>query len=140
MTFKRPNPPTTDQLPEEPRADAVIDRVMAGFVLLDDAVIELADADAISGIARLIAPRVGLAVDKVVRAVDAPSEDALMVICRAAGLNINGYSAILRMRRRICGASSAPAEALAAFHRTPLDTARRVVRMLRVRDVVEFPG
>jgi len=129
-----------ETLPEDPGSGALVDRVADGFVLLDDAVIELADADAVGDIARLISQRIDLTADRVVRAIDAPSEAALMVICRCAGLGVNGFSAILRMRRRHGPTSGTPSQVLVAFLNTPWETARRVVAMLKVHDVVEDPG
>jgi hypothetical protein len=57
------------------------------------------------------------------------------VLCRAAGLNLDGYSAVLRMRRRRRrGSGAQPAQALSAFLRLPVETARRVVRYLKDRE------
>jgi len=53
------------------------------------------------------------------------------VLCRAAGLKINGFSAVLRMRCRTRGAMHSPAEALTAFHEMPVETAQQMVRMAR---------
>ena len=118
---------------------AVLDGVTDGLVLLDDAAIKLADADAVEAVAELLSRRVDLPPDRVVRAVEAPSEAALTVICRAAGLNVNSFSAILRMRRRHLPSDVSPAELLAAFIETSLGTARQVVSMLKLYDVVELP-
>jgi len=118
---------------------AVLDGVTDGLVLLDDAAIKLADADAVEAVAELLSRRVDLPPDRVVRAVEAPSEAALTVICRAAGLNVNSFSAILRMRRRHLPSDVSPAEVLAAFIETSLGTARQVVSMLKLHDVVELP-
>jgi hypothetical protein len=118
---------------------AVLDGVTEGLVLLDEAAIKLADADAIEAIAELLSRRVDLPADRVMRAIEAPSEAALTVICRAAGLNGNGFSAILRMRRRQLPSDVSPAEVLAAFLETSLGTARQVVSMLKLHDIVELP-
>ena len=118
---------------------AVLDGVTDGLVLLDEAAIRLADADAVEAIAELLSRRIDLTADRVMRAIEAPSEAALAVICRAAGLNVNGFSAILRMRRRHLPGDASPAEVLAAFLETPLGTARQVVSMLRLHDIVELP-
>ena len=87
----------------------------------------------------LLSRRIDLPPDRVVRAVEAPSEAALTVICRAAGLNVNSFSAILRMRRRHLPSDVSPAEVLGAFIETSLGTARQVVSMLKLHDVVELP-
>ena len=118
---------------------AVLDAVSDGFVLLNDAVIKLADTDAVEAVAELLCRRIDLPADRVVRAIEAPSEAALIVICRAAGLNVNGFSAILRMRRRRFPSDISPAEVFAAFLQTSLGTARQVVSMLKLHDVVELP-
>jgi hypothetical protein len=118
---------------------AVLDGVTDGLVLLDEAAIKLADADAVEAITELLSRRVNLSADRVMRAVEAPSEAALAVICRAAGLNGNGFSAILRMRRRQLPSDVSPAEVLAAFLETSLGTAREVVSMLKLHDIVELP-
>ncbi len=106
----------------ELRASGVLDRVREGFVLLDDAVVELAAA-AVLGLAGLIAGRLGLEPEDFARAIAAPSEQRLAVLCRAAGLSVNGFSAVLRMRCRMRGAMLSPAQALAAFRKMPVGTA-----------------
>jgi hypothetical protein len=118
---------------------AVLDGVTEGLVLLDEAAIKLADADAVEAITELLSRRVDLPADRVMRAVEAPSEAALSVICRAAGLNGNGFSAILRMRRRQLPSDVSPGEVLAAFLETSPGTARQVVSMLKLHDIVELP-
>jgi hypothetical protein len=137
------SPPTRIEDPGWPREDeglqAVLDGVGEGRVLLDDAMIKLADADAVGAINDFLSRRVDLSADRVMRAIEAPSEEALTVICRAAGLNINGFSAVLRMRRRHLPTDVSPAAVLAAFLETPLGTARQVVAMLKLHDVVELP-
>ena len=124
---------------KDPGLQLLLDGVTDGLVLLDDAAIKLADADAIDAITELLSQRIDLPADRVMRAVEAPSEEALTVICRAAGLNVNGFSAILRMRRRHLPSDVSPAEVLAAFRKTSRVTARQVVAMLRLHDVVELP-
>jgi hypothetical protein len=133
-------PTNSEGISEEPCCDVMLDRVSMGLILLNDAVTELADADAVEVLATLVAQRVDLPPDEIVRAIDAPSEQALMAICRAAGLSLNGFSAILRMCRRRGGVTGTPAQALAAFQETHVDVARRVVTMLKLRDVVDHSG
>jgi len=118
---------------EDARASAILERVREGLVLLDDAVVELADADETLGLAGLIAQRLGLEPEDVFRAIAVPSEQLLTVLCRAAGLNINGFSAVLRMRCRTRGAIHSPAQALTAFHDMPVETAQRMVHMAKGR-------
>jgi hypothetical protein len=118
---------------------AVLDGVTDGLILLDEAAIKLADADAVEAVTDLLSRRIDLAADRVMRAIEAPSEAALTVICRAAGLNVNGFSAILRMRRRRLPSDVSPAEVLATFLETSLVTARQVVSLLKLHDIVELP-
>jgi hypothetical protein len=118
---------------EDSRASAILERVREGLVLLDDAVVELADADETLGLAGLIAKRLGLEPEDVFRAIAVPSEQLLTVLCRAAGLNLNGFSAVLRMRCRSRGAIHSPAQALTAFHDMPVETAQRMVLMAKGR-------
>ncbi len=87
------------------RTAGILRRRAAGVMGLDDAVAELADADGAAAIAVMIADRVRLRPEMVSRALEADSDEAISVLCRAAGLRINSYSALLRMRRR--GASRA---------------------------------
>lgn len=122
-----------------PGLQAVLDGVADGLVLLDEAAIKLADADAVEAITQLLSQRVDLSADRVMRAIEAPSEAALTVVCRAAGLNGNGFSAILRMRRRQLPSDVSPAEVLAAFLDISLGKAREVVSMLKLHDIVELP-
>jgi len=134
MTSMLRNPQSDDgNASEDPRAIAVLDQVREGLVLLDDAVVELADADAVLGLAGLIAQRLGLEPEDVFRAIAAPSEQLLTILCRAAGVNINGFSAVLRMRCRTRGAIHSPARALTAFHEMPVEAARAMVHMARAR-------
>jgi len=127
------NPPAGKASTEVARASAILERVREGLVLLDDAVVELADADETLGLAGLIAERLGLQPEDVFRAIAVPSEQLLTVLCRAAGLNINGFSAVLRMRCRTRGAIHSPAQALTAFHDMPVETAQRMVHMAKGR-------
>jgi hypothetical protein len=118
---------------EATRASAILERARDGLMLLDDAVVELADADETLGVAGLIAERLGLEPEDVFRAIAVPSEQLLTVLCRAAGLNINGFSAVLRMRCRTRGAIHSPARALTAFHDMPVEAAQRMVHMAKGR-------
>jgi uncharacterized protein DUF2336 len=135
MTPRQDPPPrTAPTMGDEPRSAAVLDGVTQGYVLLDEAIIELADADSVRGIAKLIGQRLGLHPQAAVRALEAQSEEPVTVLCRAAGLNINVFSAVLRMRRRRCSSECSPSEALNAFLRIPIETAQRIVRMMPTRE------
>ena len=65
---------------------------------VEEALVELADADCHEAIAALVAERVRLESELILRALEASDDQAISVMCRAAGFKINGYSAILRMR------------------------------------------
>src|SRR5438132_13255166 len=94
-------PPITrkplDAGPGDPAA--VVEQVTDGYLLLDDTVIAFADADHIAGIVLLIARRTGLSSATVARALETKSSGPATLLCRAAGLGGNGFSAVLRMRR-----------------------------------------
>jgi hypothetical protein len=93
---------------------ALLSHVADGAVPLDDAVIRLADADRVADIAALIGARLGVDTDLVARALTTRLQEAAAMLCRAAGLNANGYSAVLRMRRRAGRTLDAPPSALLA--------------------------
>ena len=67
---------------------------------LDDAIVELADDGRTPDIAMLLAARIAMSVDEVLRVLDAVPERPAALLCRAAGVSLNGYSALLRLRRR----------------------------------------
>jgi hypothetical protein len=87
--------------------DELMDQIAGGGLRFGDAVIELADADRVSKLAILIGGRAGVACDALVRDLFAPDETPLMTTCRAAWLELESFSAILRMRSRrgVFGAS-----------------------------------
>jgi hypothetical protein len=98
------------------RAAAILDRKASGLLAHDEALIELADAGCAAAIASLIAERVPLRAELVLRALEAPSDEEISVLCRAAGLKVDSFSAVLRMRRRHNrGTESAPVRALQLF-------------------------
>jgi hypothetical protein len=56
-------------------------------------------------------------------------------VCRAAGLGANGFSAVLRLRRRrMRDTGPSPAQALSGFVQTPVVLAQRVVRMMKANE------
>jgi hypothetical protein len=131
MTSQPPASPRTSTAPaDEPSSRAVLDRVRRGHVLIEDALTELADADAADGIAGLIAQRLDVDAELIAGVLDAASDEPATALCRAAGLNINVFSAVLRMRRRQRPSEVRPAEALNAFLHMPMETARDVVRAM----------
>ena len=58
----------------------VLDQVTHGYVLLDEAIIELADAGRLASVAALLAERTGLLPDTIVRALQAQSEEPVTVL------------------------------------------------------------
>jgi hypothetical protein len=126
--------PTTrkppDAVTDEPAV--VLEQVTNGYVLLDDAVIAFADAGGIAGLALLIGRRIDLPGAAVERALDARSPGPTTLLCRAAGLGVNSFSAVLRMRqRRLRDEDLNPAHALAGFLQTPMDVAHGVVGLMK---------
>lgn len=121
--------------PSESRPYHVLSDLMErGLLVLDDAVNELADADRVADVGCLIAERLALGADIVMLVLFAPNEQAMSVLCRAAGFGVNGFSSVLRMRRRRRpGSGVTPAAALAAFARMPADMARRSVELFKTR-------
>jgi Uncharacterised protein conserved in bacteria (DUF2336) len=118
--------------------DVLMDHIACGLMNLDEAITELADADAAPEVAKLLADRIDLRVDTIIRALCAPAEGPPTLVCRAAGLRMNGYSAIVRMRRRRRrGSEGSPAEILERYRRMPLEPAQRLVRFLKVRETAE---
>ena len=127
-------PPSTrkplDAGPGDPAG--VLEQVTDGYLLLDDTVIAFADADHIAGIVLLIARRTGLSAATVARALEAKSPGPATLLCRAAGLGVNGFSAVLRMRRRRLREEGLnPAHVLADFLQTPMEVAQGAVAMMR---------
>ena len=116
----------------------LMNQLDGGLIKLDEAVIELADVDATPDVAKLLAGQVDLRFETVMRAVCAPADDPVALLCRAAGLKMNGYSAIVRMRRRRRrGPDASPAKVLDQYQHIPLETAQRVLRFLKVRETAE---
>jgi len=102
--------------PIEERAIEILDRRANGTLALEELLAELADADCHTALGDVIAERAQLRADLVRRALEMESDEPSSVICRAAGFNMNGYSAVLRMRRRHNrGTDSPPAHALTSF-------------------------
>lgn len=114
------------------RAAEILARRASGLIAAEEAVVELADADCGAAIAALVAERVRLDAALVLRALEAGDDQAISVMCRAAGFKINGYSAVLRMRRRHGrGAGSAPTDALTFFSSLSRASAERIVEQLQ---------
>ena len=118
--------------PQTARAAAILARRASGLLALEEAFVELADADCGQAIAALVAERIRLEEALVLRALEAADDQAISVMCRAAGFKINGYSAVLRMRRRHGrGAGSAPTDALTFFSSLSRASAERIIEQLQ---------
>jgi len=110
----------------------VLEEVTRGYVLLDDAVIAFADADDVAAIAFIVGGRTGLPSTVVERAFKAKSTGPATLVCRAAGLGVNAFSAVLRLRRRRLREDSVnPAHVLADFLQTPMQVAHGAVAMMK---------
>jgi hypothetical protein len=110
----------------------VVEQVTHGYLLLDETAIAFADADHVAGVALLVAQRTGLSTAVVKRALDARSSGAVTLVCRAAGLGANAFSAVLRLRqRRLREEGLNPAHVLADFLQTPIEVAQGAVGMMK---------
>ena len=94
---------------------------------------ELADANCVATIAAAIAERVKLQADMVARALDAESDEPISVLCRAAGFSLNGFSALLRMRRRRNRGNAGARDALALFSALNRAAAERMLQQMAPR-------
>jgi len=112
------------------RAAAILERRAQGLLALDEALIELADANCVVTIAALVAERIRAQPDVVARSLEADSDEAISVICRAAGFSLNGFSAVLRMRRRRNHGNRSGAEALAHFSSLNRASADRILQQM----------
>jgi hypothetical protein len=130
-------PPTTRKPLVDGPGDpvAVIEQVADGYLLLDDTAIAFADADHIAGIVLLIARRTGLRAATVAHGLAAQSSGPATLLCRAAGVGANGFSAVLRMRRRLLREEGLnPAHVLADFLQTPMEVAQGAVTMMKANE------
>jgi uncharacterized protein (DUF2336 family) len=71
-----------------------------GRLRLCDVLIEIADADRVFDLAQLICDRANFESHVFVRYLFAPNVEPLMKVCRAALMDLESFSAILRLRRR----------------------------------------
>ena len=118
---------------DDERAAAILGRRAEGLLALDEALAELADADCVTTIAAVIAERVKLQPEMIARALEADSDETISVMCRAAGFSLNGFSALLRMRRRRQHGSSSARDALAFFSDLNRPTADRMLQQMLPR-------
>jgi hypothetical protein len=124
-------PPAQD----DERAAAILERRARGLLALDEALVELADANCVVTIAAVVAERLRVQPDLVARFLDANSDEQISVICRAAGFSLNGFSALLRMRRRRNHGSCNATEALAYFSSLNRASAERILQQIVPRPV-----
>ena len=113
---------------DDERAAAILGRRAAGLLALDEALAELADANCVVTIAAVIAERVRLQPDMVARALDTESDEPISVMCRAGGFSLNGFSALLRMRRRRNHGTRSATQALAFFSGLNRASADRILQ------------
>jgi uncharacterized protein (DUF2336 family) len=115
-------------------------QVERGNMTVGEAAIELADADELVGLGAFIGTRLGLRSDTVVRNLFGTSEATLMLICRAAALNLEAFSAILRMRsRRHRGTVADPSRLMKDYLRIPRPMAENVMRFVREKELAAKP-
>ena len=120
---------------DDERAAAILGRRAAGLLALDEALAELADANCVVTIAAVIAERIRLQPDMVARALAAESDEPISVMCRAGGFSLNGFSALLRMRRRRHHGTRSATEALAFFSALNRATADRILQQMVPRTI-----
>ena len=118
---------------DDERADAILGRRAKGLLALDEVLAELADANCVVTIAAVIAERIHVQPDMVARTLEAESDEPISVMCRAAGFSLNGFSALLRMRRRRNHGSRSAAEALAFFSGLNRASADRILQQMAPR-------
>ena len=112
------------------RAAEILKRRAQGLLALDEALVELADANCVVTIAAVVAERVRAEPDVVARFLDTESDEPISVLCRAAGFSLNGFSAILRMRRRRNHGTRNATEALAYFSSLNRASAERILQQM----------
>src|SRR5438270_9243687 len=115
------------------RAAAILERQAQGLLALDEALVELSDANCVVTIAAVVAERIRVQPDVVARFLDAESDEQISVVCRAAGFSLNGFSALLRMRRRRQHGSSSARDALAFFSSLNRAAADRMLQQVAPR-------
>ena len=109
------------------------DQVARGNLTVSEAVVELADADELGDLAALIGLGLRMPSEMVVRNLFLGGGETLMLLCRAATLDVDALSAILRMRdRRRCGTKLEPKRLIEDDLRIPHPVAVNV--MLTVRE------
>jgi len=124
------------------RASATVSRPLAvlvglmeyGKLAIGEAVVELADADHLVDLAALFARRLSLSSDLVVTNLFGADVTLAMLICRAAGLDADAFSAVLRLRHRRRREPAMPGAALKDYLAMPRDLAVSVIASVRTRE------
>lgn len=100
---------------------------------LDEAVCRLADANDTAGLGAFIASRAGLDPDRVIHLLTRAGEGPIALVARTAGLTCNGYSAVLRLRRRLSrNGTPSPATLLTAYSKLPRPTKMELAALLLI--------
>lgn len=103
-----------------------------GVITLDEVVIRLADGGRDQDIAVLLSERVAIAPELTARVLMARWQEPAAMLCRCAGLGANGYSAVLRLRRRAGRTlDAAPAALLAAYLQRSKASGEELKELLR---------
>ena len=105
--------------------DELADLLADGTLWPSEAVIELADANRADDLAVLVCSRAGGDAQTFLLHLFAPDETAVMATCRAAGLDLESFSAVMRLRHRhhAIGAGDV-ARLLRAFGELPVPPTR----------------
>jgi len=111
------------------------EQIARGNLSLSEAVVELADADEPIDLAVFLSTPLGLRGETIVRNLFGPGEEPLMLICRAAALNLDAFSAILRLRvRHRRDNVGEPAQLMKDYLRIPRQMAENVMQSVRERE------
>jgi uncharacterized protein (DUF2336 family) len=110
----------------------LIDQVARSNLTVSQAVVELAEADELGDLAALIGMGLRMPGDMVVRNLFLGGDETLMLLCRAAALDLDAFSSILRMRkRRRRSTNLEPAQLVNDYLRLPRPVAVNVMRAVR---------
>ncbi|MBX6425240.1 MAG: hypothetical protein IRZ09_04880 [Variibacter sp.] len=101
------------------------------FIEFAETAIALADADREEDLAALIASRAAIDSDVVLKALTAERPEVTAAVCRFAGLPLNSYSAVLRMRARKRRLKPEPSSLLAAYRQSTKASAAELRQLLK---------
>jgi Uncharacterised protein conserved in bacteria (DUF2336) len=121
---------------DPPRPLAVLMSLVArGELPFGEAATELADADRLVDLTALLGLRLDLRSETILRNLLGVGKARMMLICRAAGLDANAFSAVLRLTsRRKPTARGEPARLLREYLDITRDGAASIVRAVRERE------